>query len=98
MAHVVNDGLGLVQTTGQKVRDGVGAVASGVRDEVGVVTNGVREEIGGIRQHAEHPAAHKRKQSAGTARLVGLAASAAGVLAVFGVGRLVRTKPRRHGE
>lgn len=58
MTHNVNDGLALVQTTGQKMREGADAVAAGVRTEAGAVAHGIREEIDSVRRH--EPAAHKR--------------------------------------
>jgi hypothetical protein len=98
MTNVVSDGLGRVQATGQKVREGVGTAVTGLRGEMGAVAHGVREEIDGIRQHAEHPTAHKRERSAWAGRLVGLAASAAGAAVAFVVSRLVAAALRRRGE
>jgi hypothetical protein len=99
MAHSVSDGIALAQTTGQKVRDGVGAAATGIRGEMEHVAHGIREEIDGLRHHES--AAHKREQhahrerSGWPARMVKLAASAAGAMAAFFVSRLVRS---RHGR
>lgn len=79
MPHVVSDGLTLVQSTGARVRDGVGTVASGLRDE-----------LDAVRQHGEKTAAHARRNPVWRARMVELAASAAGAAAAFLVSRLVR--------
>jgi hypothetical protein len=98
LTNRVSDGLGKVQATGQKVRDGVGALATGVRDEAGTAAHGIQEGIGEIWHHREHSTTQKRKQSAWTTRAVQLAASAAGALAAFVVSRLVRGMLGRHGE
>lgn len=105
MTHSVNDGLALVQATGQKVRDGVGAAATGIRDEMGVVAHGIREEIDEVRRH--EPAAHKRKlrkqrgqreQSTWLSRVVKLTASITTAAAAFFVSRLVRSRNGRQGR
>lgn len=96
MTDVVNDGLGLVQATGRKVRDGAGAVATGVRREADAVAHGVRQEIGGVRRHG-HPA-HHRQQPGWRARLIGLAASVAGAVVAFFVSRMVRAMLSREGK
>lgn len=107
MTQIHNDGRNLAQTTGQRVRDGVGAVASGIRNEAGAVASGIRneagavasgirDEIGGLR-HSE-PAAHKRPRSVMRTRLEELVASLAGALAAFLVSRLVRARFRAHGK
>lgn len=98
MTHVVSDGLKPVRAAGQKVREGAGAAATSVRGEAGAAVHGVHEGIDGLRQHAEHPAAHKPVQPAWKAGVVELAVSAAGALAAFFVRRLVRAMFRRHGE
>lgn len=98
MTHNVSDGIALAQTTGQKVRDGVGTVATGIRDEMGHVAHGLREEIDGIRH--QEPAAHKkdqhahRERSGRPAQMVKVAAPAAGAVAAFLVSRLVRSRQR----
>ena len=58
MTHDVDDGLTLVKTTGQKVREGADAVAAGIRNEVAAVAHEIFEEIDSARQH--EPATHKR--------------------------------------
>ena len=96
MTNVVNEGLGRVQATGQKVREGVGAVATGIRQEMGAVAHGIGDVIDAAGQHAEP--AHKKERSAWMARGVELVASAAGALAAFVVSRLVRSRLSRNGK
>jgi len=106
MAHVVSDGLTLVQATGQKVRDGVGTAATGIRSEIGAVANGIQHEIGWIHDEIDHlrhsvPAAHKQDQHKGPvppALAAELLASVAGGLAAFFVSRLVRSRLDQHGR
>jgi len=86
MTHSLSDGLTLAQTTGQKLRDGVGSMA-----------HGIREEMDGIRHHAES-AAREQKQSAQRTRMIELAASVAGAVAAFVVSRLVSSRLTRHGR
>jgi hypothetical protein len=86
MAQLVGDGLTMAQATGQRVRDGVGAVASGIR-----------EEVDAVRRHGEH-AAHARPHSVWRARLIEVAAAVAGSLAAFVVSRLVRARLRGSGR
>jgi hypothetical protein len=97
MTNLVSDGLSLAQATGQRVRDGVGAVATGIREEAGAVAHGIGDVIDAAAQHGE-PAAHKREPSAWRMRSVELAASAAGALAAFFVSRLVRARLHHHGK
>lgn len=97
MAHSVSDGIALAQTAGQKVRDGVGAAATGIRGEMEHVAHGIREEIDGVRHHesAAHKQHARRERSGWPSRTVKVAASAAGAVAAFFVSRLVRS---RHGR
>ncbi|NUP48403.1 MAG: hypothetical protein HOW97_14010 [Catenulispora sp.] len=81
MTHMVSDGITLAQATGQRVRDGVGAVASGIREEVGAVRQ--------LADHGEH-GRHSKARSLWRTRLVEVTASVAGALAAFVVSRLVR--------
>ena len=98
MTHVVSDGLSTVRSAGQKTRNSAGAAGAGVRNEVGAAVHGIHDGIDRIRQHSEHPAAHKQKRSARKARQADLMGTAAGALASFFVSKLVRTMIRRHGE
>lgn len=81
MTHMVSDGITLVQATGQRVRDGVGAVAGGIR-----------QEVEAVRQHADHGehGRHSKARPIWRAPLVEVTASVAGALAAFVVSRLVR--------
>lgn len=91
MTHLVDDGIGLIHTAGQKVRDGVGAAATGVRDG-----------INDIRQHGEHLVEHKRdhkrEHSEWMAHTIETVAAAAGALAAFFVSRTVRTVLHRRSK
>ena len=89
MTHMVNDGLGVVQATGQKVAGGVSAVASGIRDGAGAVAHGIRD---GIDRDSRHD---KSGRLTGVAELT---ASIAGAVAAFFVSRLVRARLSRHGR
>jgi hypothetical protein len=86
MADIVSDGFNAVQATGQRVRDGVGAAATGIRGE-----------IDSLRHHAEH-APRRDKRSVWQLRLIELVASIAGAVAAFIVSRLVRGGLRARGE
>ena len=86
MANLVSDGFNAVQATGERVRDGVGAVATSLRDE-----------IDGLRHHGEH-ASRRPKRSAWRVRVIELVASIAGAVAAYVVSRLVRSRLRARGE